>query len=57
MEKRPFIGILFRCCNVYGRAYLRRDGTAYDARCPRCYRLVRLTVSPQGSDSRFFSTG
>ena len=56
MAKRPFVGILFQCCRVYGRAYLRPDRTAYEARCPRCYQNVRLGVSAQGSQSRFYSS-
>ena len=57
MAKRSFVGILFECCQVYGRAYLRPDQTAYEARCPRCYQPIKLAVSPQGDASRFFSTG
>ena len=56
MEKRSFVGVLFQCCRVYGRAYLNRDATAYEARCPRCYQSVRLKVSPTGSTSRFFTS-
>jgi len=57
MSKRRFIGVLFRCCKVYGRAYLKADGTAYEARCPRCLKVARIEVSAQGSSSRFFSVG
>lgn len=57
MSKRPFVGVLFQCCKVYGRAYLTPDKRKFQARCPRCYQLVTLNVSSQGSDSRFFSAG
>jgi hypothetical protein len=57
MAKRPFVSVIFRCCNVYGRAYLAADKQKFEARCPRCYQLVTLQVSAQGSESRFFSVG
>jgi len=50
-----FLGITFACCGVYARIYLNRDGTAYEGRCPRCFKNVRLLVGPGGSDSRFFT--
>ncbi len=56
MAKRAFIGILFRCCKVYGRAYINRDRSAYEARCPRCMLPVSVKISRQGSKGRFFST-
>jgi hypothetical protein len=52
---RPFIGIHFRCCNVYQRIYRRSDGAAYEGRCPKCLRAVRATVGPGGVSQRFFN--
>jgi hypothetical protein len=57
MAKRPFVGVMFRCCKVYGRAYLTADKRQFEARCPRCYQQITLKVSTQGSESRFFSVG
>ncbi len=57
MQKREFIGVMFECCNVYVRVYLNKEGTAYAARCPRCGRPLKVEISPDGSDSRFFSVG
>jgi hypothetical protein len=51
---RPFIGIHFRCCNVYSRIYLNASGTAFVGWCPRCARKAEVKVSPTGSDTRFF---
>jgi len=48
-----FIGILFECCNSYGRLYLRRDSAAFEGRCPRCYRMVRVPVSEDGIEAHF----
>ena len=55
--KRPsrFLGIQYDCCGVYGRAYLNREGTAYEARCPKCFRTVKFRVGDGGTDSRFFT--
>ena len=57
MGKRPFIGVLFKCCHVYGRAYLNLKNSAFTANCPRCLSPVRIGVSSKGSKSRFFSAG
>lgn len=55
--RRPFIGMLFRCCHVYARVYLNADKTAYEGGCPRCGAPVRIGVKPGGSSSRFWTAG
>ncbi|MBI2434740.1 MAG: hypothetical protein HYV26_17935 [Candidatus Hydrogenedentes bacterium] len=52
---RPFIGMHFKCCNVYARIYLNAAGDAYSGHCPRCARPVYIKVGPEGSSSRFWS--
>jgi uncharacterized paraquat-inducible protein A len=56
MEKkaRPFIGVHFKCCNVYARIYLNRLGTAYFGHCPRCTRSLTVKVAKGGSRARFW---
>jgi hypothetical protein len=54
-RKRPFIGMHFKCCNVYSRIYLNREGTAFVGWCPRCAAKTTVRVSPTGSKSRFFT--
>lgn len=54
--KRPFIGIHFKCCNVYGRIYKNSAGTAYCGHCPRCMRKVeaKCGYGASGVDQRIF---
>ena len=55
--KRKFLGIFFSCCNVYGRLYQNKDGTAYVGRCPRCMRSIRVPIdsnSSKGTNRRIF---
>ena len=53
-QKRPFLGIWFECCCVYGRIYKNKEGTAYVGRCPKCLRQVRARVGEGGTNQRFF---
>jgi hypothetical protein len=52
---RPYLGILFECCNVYTRIYKNKAGTAYVGRCPRCGKKVTIPIDPSGTAGRFFS--
>lgn len=54
--KRDFVGMLFRCCGVYARLYLRSDGQAYAGRCPKCANPVSIHAS-EGKKCRFFDYG
>jgi hypothetical protein len=51
---RPFVSVLFRCCNVYQRIYRSADGTRYEGRCPKCARSIRFLVGEGGTSERFF---
>lgn len=52
---RKFVGVQFECCDVYSRVYVNRDQTAYEGRCPKCGKKVRLGIGPGGTDARFFT--
>lgn len=52
---RKFVGVKFECCDVYTRVYVNRDESAYEGRCPRCGKPVRLGIGPGGTDARFFT--
>lgn len=51
--RRPFVGIMYDCCGVYGRLYLNRTRTAFEGHCPQCYRKVTVPVGEDGTDARF----
>lgn len=51
---RPYIGIMFDCCNVYQRIYRNKAGTAYVGYCPRCMRRIQLKISEGGTGQRMF---
>jgi hypothetical protein len=53
-SKRRYIGIRFNCCGVYWRIYINQQGTAYEGRCPKCGKPVKLKVGSGGTDCRFF---
>lgn len=54
---RPHVGILFKCCNAYARAYLNATESEFVGYCPKCGVKSALTVGPNGSDSRFWTVG
>ena len=49
-----FIGIMFECCNIYGRIYKNKEGTAYVGRCPKCMRTIKIPIGQGGTNARFF---
>lgn len=51
---RPFVGVYFKCCRIYSRIYLNRQGTAFVGWCPKCAAKVEMRISPTGSADRFF---
>ena len=53
-EQKKFLGILFECCNVYGRIYKNKEGTHYEGRCPRCMKYIQIKIGEGGSNQRFF---
>ncbi len=55
VEKRKFLGVHFQCCNVYARAYMNKEKTAYKGMCPSCGKRVDVKIGMGGTDSRFFS--
>lgn len=54
-KKSNYLGIMFNCCNTYGRIYKNRQGTAYVGRCPRCLRSVKVNIGEGGTNRRFFN--
>jgi hypothetical protein len=53
-QHRPYLGVHFIKCHVYGRLYRTLEGTAYFGRCPRCGAPVRVPIGHGGTSQRFF---
>jgi hypothetical protein len=53
-DKKKFLGVNFRCCNVYCRVYINNQRTAYEGRCPKCGKKVAFQIGSGGVDNRFF---
>ena len=53
-KRKEFLGILFECCNVYGRIYKNNEGTFYQGKCPRCLKEIKIRIGEGGSSQRFF---
>ena len=53
-DAQPYIGVMFECCNVYTRVYRRPHQLHYSVRCPRCLRVMRVRVGPDGTNTRIF---
>lgn len=51
---RPWIGVLFECCDVYRRVYRKHEQSRYVGHCPKCGRRVSLRVGPDGVKARLF---
>jgi hypothetical protein len=51
---KKFIGVNFNCCNMYVHIYVNKDGTAYEGRCPKCGKPIKLKIGEGGTSNRFF---
>lgn len=54
-EGRRYVGVRFHCCGVYVRVYVNKSGTAYEGRCPKCAKPVRLKIGDGGTNCRIFN--
>ena len=54
-KKSNYLGIMFKCCNAYGRIYKTKDNTAYAGHCPKCMKSIRVKIGEGGTNTRFFN--
>ena len=57
-DPKKFLGVLFECCNAYGRLYQNQQGTHYIGRCPKCMKNLKVPIgtsdNPNATSQRFF---
>jgi hypothetical protein len=53
-SKRPFIGVIFKCCNIYSRIYINKKKSAFVGWCPKCGAKMEVLISPTGKKKNFF---
>ncbi|QQE14013.1 hypothetical protein JD969_19150 [Planctomycetota bacterium] len=53
-QGRGWIAMKWKCCGAYSRVYKNRVGDAYEGRCPKCMKLVKVKIGPGGTNDRFF---
>ena len=53
-EPRPFLGIHFECCGIYGRIYRDANFRVYRGRCPKCMRSLEIPIGQGGRAGRFY---
>ena len=53
-ERRAWLGIYFKCANVYRRIFKTEDGKAYRGLCPRCGQCLKIPVGRGGTSERVF---
>ncbi len=51
---RPYLSVMFACCNVYLRVYRKPGEDQYAARCPKCLRSITFRVGEGGTARRTF---
>ncbi|MBQ8476642.1 hypothetical protein IJ531_06235 [bacterium] len=51
---KSFLGVIFDCCNAYGRLHKNKEGTHYTGRCPKCMKPVKIKIGEGGTTERFF---
>lgn len=53
-QGNPWLGVMFKCCGVYGRIYRNAEKTHYRGACPRCGGPVKAKIGSGGTNRRFF---
>ena len=53
-KNKKFLGVHFKCCNIYNRVYINDNKTAYEGQCPCCRKKVFIAIGKGGTASRFF---
>ncbi|MBT4866230.1 MAG: hypothetical protein HON53_14095 [Planctomycetaceae bacterium] len=54
-QERQYVGVHMKCCNVYVRAYVNHDNSAFVGWCARCAKQTRIPIVAEGgSTGRFF---
>ncbi|WP_432799868.1 hypothetical protein [Poriferisphaera sp. WC338] len=54
MKGRRWIAVKWKCCGAYSRVYKNKAGDAYEGRCPKCVKPLKVKIGSGGTSARFF---
>jgi hypothetical protein len=54
---RKWVGVMYTCCHVYGRAYMNDQNTAYLGQCAKCGKRLMSKISKHAPKGNFFTAG
>lgn len=51
---KSYLSVYWKCCHVFSRISINREGTGYKGNCPRCRASVSASIGDEGTNQRIF---